>query len=63
MTATDLDPTVQNLLNPAPREVTGPYLPQARETLYEWVQSESLRKHCEAVSRLHALLCAPDRER
>lgn len=50
MTASDLDPTVQNLLNPAPREVEGPYLPQARETLYEWVESESLRKHCEAVS-------------
>jgi len=25
-------------------------MPAARETLHEWVQSESLRKHCEAVS-------------
>jgi putative nucleotidyltransferase with HDIG domain len=50
MTATHLDPNVQNLLAPAPRTVTAPYLPQARETLYEWVESESLRKHCEAVS-------------
>src|ERR1044072_2691730 len=50
MTATDLNPTVQNLLTPAPRDVEGPYLPQARETLYAWVESESLRKHCEAVS-------------
>ena len=25
-------------------------MPQARELLYEWVQAESLRKHCEAVS-------------
>ncbi|MCA9864052.1 MAG: HDIG domain-containing protein [Thermomicrobiales bacterium] len=50
MTRTELDPTVQNLLTEAPREVTAPYLPQARETLHEWVESESLRKHCEAVS-------------
>ena len=27
-----------------------PYLPKARALLHEWVQSESLRKHCEAVS-------------
>ena len=27
-----------------------PYLPKARTLLHEWVQSESLRKHCEAVS-------------
>jgi putative nucleotidyltransferase with HDIG domain len=25
-------------------------MPQARALLYEWVQAESLRKHCEAVS-------------
>ena len=50
MTRAELDPTVQNLLTEAPREVTAPYLPQARETLHEWVESESLRKHCEAVS-------------
>ena len=50
MTATDLNPTVQNLLAHAPRNVEAPYLPQAREMLYTWVESESLRKHCEAVS-------------
>jgi predicted hydrolase (HD superfamily) len=26
------------------------YTERARETLYEWVQTESLRKHCEAVA-------------
>jgi putative nucleotidyltransferase with HDIG domain len=30
--------------------VTTPYTPQARATLHEWVESESLRKHCEAVA-------------
>lgn len=51
MTAsTSLGPTVQHLLAPAPRDVSPPYLPQARATLHEWVESESLRKHCEAVS-------------
>ena len=50
MTTTELDPTVQDLLAPASRDVIAPYLPQARETLHAWVDSESLRKHCEAVS-------------
>jgi putative nucleotidyltransferase with HDIG domain len=27
-----------------------PLMPQARALLYEWVQADSLRKHCEAVS-------------
>ncbi|MEI7772586.1 MAG: HAD family hydrolase, partial [Chloroflexales bacterium] len=26
------------------------YTERARETLYEWVKTESLRKHCEAVA-------------
>ncbi len=30
--------------------VTAPLLPKARALLHEWVQSDSLRKHCEAVS-------------
>ncbi|HEV2529054.1 MAG TPA: HDIG domain-containing protein [Thermomicrobiales bacterium] len=30
--------------------VQPPYVPQARETLHEWVQTDSLRKHCEAVA-------------
>ncbi len=30
--------------------VTTPLLPKARALLHEWVQSDSLRKHCEAVS-------------
>lgn len=30
--------------------VTPPYTPKAREILYEWVKSDSLRKHCEAVA-------------
>lgn len=46
----EIDPAIQHLLSPAQREVTPPYLPQARETLHTWVESESLRKHCEAVS-------------
>lgn len=50
MTASDVNPTVQKLLAPASRDVAPPLLPQARETLHAWVESESLRKHCEAVS-------------
>jgi len=30
--------------------VAAPYTPQARALLHEWVESESLRKHCEAVA-------------
>jgi putative nucleotidyltransferase with HDIG domain len=32
------------------RTIQPPLLPQARATLHEWVESDSLRKHCEAVS-------------
>ncbi len=35
---------------PDDRTIQSPLMPQARELLYEWVQAESLRKHCEAVS-------------
>src|SRR5918995_785161 len=31
-------------------EIERPLMPKARSLLYEWVESESLRKHCEAVS-------------
>lgn len=31
-------------------EIDPPLTPKARELLHEWVKSESLRKHCEAVS-------------
>jgi len=36
----------QNAEHPAP----GPRIDRARALLHEWVQSDSLRKHCEAVS-------------
>jgi putative nucleotidyltransferase with HDIG domain len=32
------------------RTIEPPLLPKARELLYEWVVTDSLRKHCEAVS-------------
>ena len=31
-------------------EIERPLTPKARALLHEWVASESLRKHCEAVS-------------
>jgi len=34
----------------AVRTVTPPLTPKAREILHEWVQTDSLRKHCEAVA-------------
>jgi predicted hydrolase (HD superfamily) len=39
-------------LSTAPAEATieRPLMPKARDLLHEWVASESLRKHCEAVS-------------
>jgi predicted hydrolase (HD superfamily) len=39
-----------DLTTPAAMTVDRPLMPQARALLHEWVQSESLRKHCEAVS-------------
>ncbi len=32
------------------RTVPPPYTPKAREILHEWVRTDSLRKHCEAVA-------------
>ncbi len=32
------------------RTVTAPYTPNARAVLHEWVETDSLRKHCEAVA-------------
>ena len=32
------------------RKIEAPLTPKARALLYEWVQADSLRKHCEAVS-------------
>lgn len=32
------------------RTIEPPLTPKARETLYEWVLADSLRKHCEAVA-------------
>ena len=34
----------------ATRTVAPPLTPKAREILHEWVQTDSLRKHCEAVA-------------
>jgi len=38
------------LIAPSEMTVERPLTPKARALLHEWVQSESLRKHCEAVS-------------
>lgn len=46
----EMSALVANLTAPAPMTVSPPFTDQARATLYEWVESESLRKHCEAVS-------------
>lgn len=47
---TDMEATVAQLTAPGDRMVDGPLLPRARALLHEWVEAESLRKHCEAVS-------------
>lgn len=49
-TGTEMSALVSNLTVPSPMTVSPPFTDQARATLYEWVESESLRKHCEAVS-------------
>jgi putative nucleotidyltransferase with HDIG domain len=46
----DMETTVAGLLEPADLAIERPLLPVARALLHEWVESESLRKHCEAVS-------------
>lgn len=41
---------VSELTAPTAMTVQAPLSPQARALLHDWVESESLRKHCEAVS-------------
>lgn len=41
---------VPDLIAPAAMTIERPLTPKARALLHEWVTSESLRKHCEAVS-------------
>jgi predicted hydrolase (HD superfamily) len=47
---TDMVAGVEELVAPSEMTIARPSLPQARALLHEWVESESLRKHCEAVS-------------
>jgi predicted hydrolase (HD superfamily) len=44
------------------RTIARPLTPQARALLHEWVESESLRKHCEAVSACLRSFARPDGE-
>lgn len=46
----ELSTLVLGLTAPSTMTVSSPFTDQARATLHEWVASESLRKHCEAVS-------------
>jgi predicted hydrolase (HD superfamily) len=48
--AIDMAAGVQELTAPAERTIEVPLTPKARAVLHDWVESESLRKHCEAVS-------------
>lgn len=45
-----MESKVLELTAPAERTVEEPLTPKARALLHEWVASESLHKHCEAVS-------------
>jgi predicted hydrolase (HD superfamily) len=47
---TDLAAGVLELIAPTESTIERPLTPKARALLHEWVESESLRKHCEAVS-------------
>jgi predicted hydrolase (HD superfamily) len=47
---TELTAGVLELIAPEESTIERPLLPKARALLHEWVESESLRKHCEAVS-------------
>jgi predicted hydrolase (HD superfamily) len=49
-TETELSTLVAELIAPSPMTVSPPFTDRARTTLHQWVESESLRKHCEAVS-------------
>lgn len=46
----DMAARVAELTTPEAAAIQPPFTPRARDLLYEWVESESLRKHCEAVS-------------
>jgi putative nucleotidyltransferase with HDIG domain len=46
----DMANRVAELTAPANRTVEAPLTSRARRLLHQWVESESLRKHCEAVS-------------
>jgi len=50
------------LIAPAEMTVERPLTPKARALLHEWVQSESLRKHCEAVSACMRYFARRDNE-
>ena len=47
---TQMVASVAELTAPSEMTIERPLLPKARALLHEWVESESLRKHCEAVS-------------
>lgn len=47
---TEMSTLVSELTASSSMTVTPPYTDKARATLHDWVESESLRKHCEAVS-------------
>jgi predicted hydrolase (HD superfamily) len=47
---TQMAASVAELTAPSEMTIERPLLPKARDLLHEWVESESLRKHCEAVS-------------
>ncbi len=49
-TDTAMSTLVTDLTAPATMTISPPFTDTARATLHEWVKSESLRKHCEAVS-------------
>lgn len=50
ITDTEMSTLVTNLTAPSHMTITPPFTERARATLHQWVESESLRKHCEAVS-------------